>query len=92
MNDKNTLLEEVSPVLEKDEGLDKAFLLQTLLIVFMIMLFAFPKLYLQHEIYYKSRKIERMQQQYDTLKAENRIISMKVEQMRFNNQIANTMF
>lgn len=92
MNDKNEILNEISPILNKDNDFGIGFLLQTLLIVFMILLFVFPRLYLQHEIYYKSRKIARLQSEYHNLQAQHFIISNKVGVMTFNHQITNTIF
>ena len=92
MSDKNEILDEISPILDKNSHFGIGFLLQALLVIFMILLFVFPRLYLQHEIYYKSRKIARLQSQYRNLQAQHFIISNKVEVMTFHNQITNTIF
>lgn len=92
MSDKNEILNEISPILDKDSSFDILFLFKTLLVVFMILLFVFPRLYLQHEIYYKSRKIAQLQSEYRNLKAQHFIISNKLEVMTFKRQITNTMF
>jgi hypothetical protein len=92
MSDKNKILDEVKPVLDTDNGLDVKLLLQMLLFVVLVLMFTFPKIYLQHEIYYKSRQIAKMQYEYKNLSAQSRLIKTKIEAMHFDNKIANTMF
>ncbi len=91
MNSKNEILDEVSLVL-KDKGLNFQFLLQTLFIIFIVLIFVFPKLYLQHEIYYKSRKIAKLQSEYRNLKAQNNIIHARIKKINFTNKTINTIF
>ena len=55
-------------------------------------MFAFPKIYIQQQIYFKSRDISKLKAEYDTLKAENKIISASVESIKFKNQILDTLF
>jgi hypothetical protein len=57
-----------------------------------VAIFAFPKIYIQQQIYFKSRKISKLQSEYDMLKEENRLISSSVEQIKFKNQILDTLF
>jgi len=52
----------------------------------------FPKIYLQSQVYYKSRDIAVLTGEYNALKEENRILKTKVESIRFKNQVLDTMF
>jgi cell division protein FtsL len=92
MSDKNELLDEVSLVINPQKVLSFAFYLYILLIVMLVLIFAFPKIYLQQQIYFKSREIAKLQSEYETLKEENRLISTSVESIRFKNQILDTLF
>ena len=92
MNEKTELLDEVGEILNKEKLLNFMFLLYVFLILMLVSIFAFPKIYIQQQIYFKSREIARLQAEYDTLKEENRLISASVEKIRFKNQILDTLF
>ena len=92
MNEKLELLDEVGEVLDKQKRLNFMFLLYVLLLLFLVSIFAFPKIYIQQQIYFKSREIAKLQAEYDTLKEENKLISASVEKIKFKNQILDTLF
>jgi len=92
MNDKTELLDELSLVLNPQKMLNFAFFTYVLLILTLVAIFAFPKIYIQQQIYFKSREIAKLQAEYDTLKEENRLISSSVESIRYKNQILDTLF
>ncbi len=92
MNDKDFILDEVEEVIEVKNQMGVRFLIGLLLVLFIAWLLLFPKIYLQNQIYYKSRDIALLQREYNTLLEEQRIITSKVEQMRFQNQVLDTMF
>ena len=92
MSEKNQILEEVSSVIKKKKDINLKYLLQLLLIMALVFVALFPKMFLQHEIYYKSREIAKMQREYESLKEENEIINAKVEAIKFKNQILDTIF
>ncbi len=92
MNDKNELLEEVDLVLNKKKGLDFNYLIFILLLISFVSLTLFPKIYIQQQIYFKSRDISKLKGEYDTLIEENRLINASVESIRFKNQILDTLF
>jgi hypothetical protein len=68
------------------------YLVIFLLIVAIALMLLFPKIYLQSQIYYKSRDIAVMKREYNALKEENHIIKSKVEAIRFQNQVLDTLF
>lgn len=92
MNSKTDLLEEVKKVISPIKRLDLNYYLYTVLIIMLVSLFLFPKLYIQQQIYFKSRDIAKLQSEYDLLKEENKIIQTSVESMKFKNQILDTLF
>ncbi len=92
MSEKSELLEEVSVVINPSKALNFTFFLYVLLIFILVSIFAFPKIYIQQQIYFKSRDIAKLKGEYDTLKEENRLISSSVESIKFKNQILDTLF
>jgi len=95
MNEKDLILQEVKEHHEL-QGIENKmgwrFLLMTLLILAIAWLILFPKVYLQSQVYYKSRDIAVLSGEYNALKEENRILKTKVESIRFKNQVLDTMF
>jgi len=95
MNDKDLILNEVREHHEQlsvENKMGWRFLLMTLLILAIAWLLLFPKIYLQSQVYYKSRDIAVLTGEYNALKEENRILKTKVESIRFKNQVLDTMF
>ena len=96
MNDKTQLLDELynekDGVLAVKKDLDVKYLLFTLLSIVFVSMLLFPKIYIQQQIYFKSRDIAKLKSEYDILKEEHKLISTSVESMKFKNQILDTMF
>ncbi|MFA6760747.1 MAG: hypothetical protein WCR69_06880 [Sulfuricurvum sp.] len=92
MSEKDQLLEEVSRVLDPKKGVDGNFLLYTLLLISLVMVLAFPKIYLNQQIYFISRDISKLKSEHDALREENRYIKRSIEALRYKNQIVDTIF
>ncbi|EDZ61273.1 hypothetical protein SMGD1_0289 [Sulfurimonas gotlandica GD1] len=92
MSDKHELLDEVDQVLNKKKRLDFSYLVFILLLMSFVSLALFPKIYIQQQIYFKSRDISKLKGEYDTLVEENILINESVESIRFKNQILDTLF
>ena len=92
MSGKTELLEEMVEVLNPQKMLNFAFFSYVLLVLTLVAVIAFPKIYIQQQIYFKSRDIAKLKAEYDTLKEENRLISSSVEAIRYKNQILDTLF
>jgi len=91
-NSKTELLDEVETVLDPQKGVDIKTLFYVLLSISFVCMVIFPKIYIQQQIYFKSRDIAKLKGEYATLKEENRLISTSVESIKFKNQILDTMF
>ncbi len=92
MSAKAELLDEVQSVLVPKKKLDFIYLLYVLSSLIFVCLLLFPKIYIQQQIYYKSRDISKLNSEYRTLKEENRLINASVESIKFKNQILDTLF
>ena len=92
MSEKNDLLDEVEVVLLPKRKLDFNYFLFMLLTLTFIAMFAFPKMYITQQIYFKSRDISKLKREYETLKEEHQIISASVESIKFKNQVLDTLF
>ena len=92
MSSKNELLDELDSIEEEKSALSFQFFVDVLLILSFIGVLFFPKIYISQQIYFKSRDITKFKNEYDTLKEENKIISGSVEEIKFKNQILDTLF
>ncbi len=92
MNDKSELLEELEDVLNPKKLLDFTYYLYVMLILLLVLIFTFPKIYIQQQIYFKSRDIAKLKAEYDTLKEEHRLIKASIESIKFKNQILDILF
>ena len=92
MSDKLDILDEVEEILAPTQKMGVVYFVGTLILVCLFVATVFPKIYLQNQIYYKSREIAKLKREYDALKEENRLIKSKVETIRFKNQILDTLF
>jgi len=92
MSAKNELLDEVDLVLNPEKELDLNYLAYILLILIFVCVILFPKIYIQQQIYYKSRDIAKLKGEYEILKEENKIIRTSIESIKFKNQVLDTIF
>jgi len=92
MSSKSELLDEVELILTPKKKLDFPYLIYVLLSLSFVCMVLFPKIYLQQQIYYKSRDISKLNREYTILKEQNRLINASVESIRFKNQILDTLF
>jgi cell division protein FtsL len=91
-SEKTELLEEFDSYVHRRSKLDNFYFFYMFLTLIFIAMFAFPKIYITQQIYYKSRDIAKLKHEYETLKEENKIISASVESIKFKNQILDTLF
>ena len=92
MSDKNELLDAVEMVIAPQKKLDIDYFFYVLFSIILVGVLLFPKIYINQQIYHKSRDIAKLKAEYDTLKEENKVIDASVESIKFKNQILDTMF
>jgi len=92
LSDKQELLDAVDELIADKKRLDIAYFLYVLLLILFVAILAFPKIYITEQIYYKSREIEKLKIEYETLKEENKLIKASVESIKYKNQILDTLF
>jgi cell division protein FtsL len=50
------------------------------------------KIYLSNQIYYESKKVNKLYRQVEALKAEKKILQQNVEALKFKNRVTDTIF
>ncbi len=90
---KYALVDEVDKTLKRHvDNLSIKLLFGVLLALFTALLVILPDIYLKNEIYYESRDIAKLYNEYSVLKAENRALKQKLEKIKFKNQVLDTIF
>lgn len=92
MLDKDELLEEYDAEQKIERNLDFRFLTLVLMVLFVGFLIILPKIYIKNQIYYMSRDIHKLFSEYSILEEENKVLKQNLENMRFKNQILDTMY
>ncbi|ASC93854.1 hypothetical protein FA592_01495 [Sulfurospirillum diekertiae] len=92
MNDKSELLEQYDAEQKVEKNLDFRFLLLVYMVMFVAFLIILPKIYIKNQIYYMSRDINKLYGEYSILKEENRVLKQNLENIRFKNQILDTIY
>ena len=92
MDDKNELLEEYDAEGRVEKNLDFRFLMLVYMVIFVAFLLILPKIYIKNQIFYMSRDIHKLYSEYSILSEENRVLKQNLENMRFKNQILDTMY
>jgi len=91
--DRYSLIDEVEKSIKRHvDNLSFRLLLSVMLILFTILILILPKIYLKNEIYYNSRDISKLYNEYSILKEENRVLKQKLEYLKFKNQVLDTIF
>ena len=92
MDDKNELLDHYDAEQKVEKNLDFRFLLLVYMVMFVAFLLILPKIYIKNQIYYMSRDISKLYGEYSILKEQNRVLKQNLENIRFKNQILDTIF
>ncbi len=92
MDDKNQLLDHYDAEQKIEKNLDFRFLLLVYMVIMVAFLLILPKIYIKNQIYYMSRDINKLYGEYSILKEENRVLKQNLENMRFKNQILDTIY
>jgi len=90
---KYILLDEVEKHRKRHvDNLSFKLLLGVLFAIFTVFLIVLPDIYLKNQIYYESRDIAKLYNEYSVLKEENRVLKQKLEYIKFKNQVLDTIF
>lgn len=92
MSDKHDILEETQHIISPDHSMGLLFLRNVFVGIFLILVVVFPKIFINTQIYFKSREISTLSHEHDALKEENRLIKAKVESMKYKSQVSDTLF
>jgi len=57
-----------------------------------VLILTMIKIYLSNQIYYESKKVNKIQREVSVLKAENRILKQNVEALKFKTRVTDTIF
>ncbi|GAX88146.1 conserved hypothetical protein [Lebetimonas natsushimae] len=91
MNEKEILLDEVSKVIEED-SLSVSFVKNVVFAIIFSLAILFPKIYIANNIYTYSLKINKLLNEYYSLKAEQFILTSKIEKIKFKNRLQRLTF
>ncbi|BCD68230.1 hypothetical protein [Nitratiruptor sp. YY09-18] len=89
-SDKEQLLESID--LKRQKGVGISELIYVLFALILALALFFPKIWLSNQIYYKSRNINKLLDDYEILKEENRLLRQKLEYERYKNQVMDAIF
>ncbi|MFC2345933.1 hypothetical protein [Campylobacter sp.] len=87
MQDKNEISEFGGSEPKKEQNLDYKTLATAYLGLFIALALFLPKIYITNQIYYISREIGDLSGKRDVLLEENRELRLKLERMKYKNQI-----
>jgi hypothetical protein len=91
MNEKEILLDEVSKVIEED-SLSVSLIKNVVFAIVFSLAVLFPKIYIANHIYTYSLKINKLLNEYYSLKAEQSILISKIEKIKFKNRLQKLTF
>ena len=60
--------------------------------VVIVLILSMIKIYLSNQIYYESKKVNKMKREVSALLAENMILKQNVEALKFKNRVTDTIF
>lgn len=92
MSDKHEILEETQAIINPDIGMGPLFLRNVFVGIFLVLIVVFPKIFINTQIYFKSREISTLTHEHDALMEENRLIREKVEALRYKHKVLDTLF
>jgi len=89
--EKAQLLENIEEYIEQ-ESLSKTIVRNLILTIIFSLTILFPKIYISSEIYIKSVRINKLLNEYYSLKAENSLLASKIEKIKFKNRMEKLTF
>lgn len=92
MNETLDILEETQHIISPDDSMGPVFLRNVFVGIFLVLVVVFPKIFINTQIYFKSREISTLTHEHDALMEENRLIKSKVESLKYKNEVLDTLF
>ncbi|ACM92138.1 conserved hypothetical protein [Nautilia profundicola AmH] len=89
--EKAELLENIEDYIEQ-ESLSRTIIRNLILTIVFSLTILFPKIYISSEIYIKSVQINKLLNEYYSLKAENSLLASKIEKIKFKNRMEKLTF
>jgi cell division protein FtsL len=86
MREKDDLLDELDEVIE-EKKISIVIVRNIIIVAIFILVLLLPKIYISNKIYEYSVKINKLLNEYYSLKAENSILKSKIEKLRFKNRL-----
>ena len=77
---------------QKEKGITLGILSIAMISMAIILILALMKVYLSNQIYHESKEINHIEAEVTALKEEHNILQMNVEQLKYKNQITDTIF
>ncbi len=77
---------------QKEKGITLGILSIAMISMAIILILALMKVYLSNQIYHESKEINHIEAEVAALKEEHNILQMNVEQLKYKNQITDTIF
>ena len=88
--EKHDLLDELH--FEENENLSIGFLIKSYLIISIILSLIIPNIYIKNSIYHTSKSILSLRLEYRSLLEESEILTQKLNGIKFNNRIIDSIF
>jgi hypothetical protein len=88
---KAQLLENIEDYIV-EESISTTIIRNLVLTIIFSLTILFPKIYISSQIYIKSVQINKLLNEYYSLKAENSILSSKIEKIKFKNRMEKLTF
>ena len=76
----------------KPNGISFGLMSVIMMAVSMALILSMLKIYLSNQIYYESKKVNKIKREVEALKAENSILKQNVEALKFKNRVTDTIF
>jgi hypothetical protein len=89
--EKTQLLEDIEDYIVQ-ENISTTIIKNLVLTIIFSLTILFPKIYISSQIYIKSVQINKLLNEYYSLKAENSILSSKIEKIKFKNRMEKLTF
>ena len=77
---------------KKENGITFGTFTIIVMAVSIVLILTMIKIYLSNQIYYESKVVNKIKQEVDVLKAESIILKQNVEALKYQNQVADTIF